>query len=90
MSQRITRDTVLALIEGDEALYVRLRETGLVPEDESAMLPEHLEIARVARTLMSELEVNWEGVEIVLRLRQELIASRQQMATLLHLLAKRA
>lgn len=90
MTEHITRARLLTVIEGDEGLYIRLRDTGLVPADESAMLPEHLELARVAHTLISELEVNWEGVEVVLRLRQELIASRRQMAALLRMLNKRA
>jgi hypothetical protein len=89
MSQLITRAALLALIEGDQTLYEKLCDAGLVPRSEDALEPEHLENARVAHTLVSELEVNWQGVEIVLRMRSELIASRRQMAELIRLLGKR-
>jgi len=83
---RTTRAALLALIEGNQALYDQLRESGFLPEREEAIRPEHLELARVAYTLTRELEVNWEGTEIVLRMRSELIASRRQVAELLRLL----
>jgi hypothetical protein len=88
MSTRFTKATLLLLLEGDEALYQRLREASLLPERDEEIAPQHAEIARVAHTLVRELEVNVEGVEIVLRMRSELIASRQQVAELLRLLAR--
>lgn len=82
----IVRTTVLTLLEGDEALYEQLCNEGLLPREEQSLAPEHLELARVVRTLTRELEVNWPGVEIVLRMRAELIASRRQVAELITLL----
>lgn len=40
-------------------------------------------------TLVQELELNWPGVEIVLRMRGELIDMRKQVAELLSLLQAR-
>ncbi|MFT3924066.1 MAG: hypothetical protein QM778_16140 [Myxococcales bacterium] len=87
---RFSRAALLALIEGNQSLYDQLREAGFLPAGEDAIGPEHLETARVAYTLTRELEVNWEGTEIVLRMRSELIASRRQVAELLALLNKKA
>jgi len=90
MSTRLTRSSLLLLLEGDEALYARLCEASFLPEREEELTPRHADIARVARTLLRELDVNWEGTEIVLRMRAELIASRRQVAELLRLLSERA
>ena len=67
------------LLAGDLELYAQLCEAGLVPREDSELAPEHLETARVARTLVHELEVNWAGVEIVLRMRSQLVATRRQL-----------
>jgi hypothetical protein len=67
------------LLDDDPELYSQLCEMGLVPRDDGALAPEHLETARVVRTLVRELDVNWPGVEIVLRMRTELMATRRQL-----------
>jgi hypothetical protein len=76
------RQSLELLLAGDRELYAQLCEAGLLPNDDSALALEHLEIARVARTLVHELEVNWAGVEIVLRMRSQLVATRQQLTEL--------
>jgi hypothetical protein len=83
MSRNIQRATLLAILEGDDALLARVQDAGLVPADDEALLPEHAETARVVHTLVHELEVNWEGVEIILRIRRELVATRRQVGDLL-------
>ena len=67
------------LLAGDSELYALLCEGGFVPREDAALAPEHLEAARVARTLVHELEVNWAGVEIVLHMRAQLVATRRQI-----------
>jgi hypothetical protein len=67
------------LLAGDRELYVQLCDAGLVPREDSALAPEHLETARVVRTLVQELEVNWAGVEVVLHMRSQLVATRRQV-----------
>jgi hypothetical protein len=86
MSSLTIRARLLTLLEGDESLYRMLQGSGFVPHDEQALSAEHLEVARVARTLLHELEVNYPGVEVVLRMRAELVATRRQMNELLRLL----
>jgi hypothetical protein len=80
------RAALLRLIEGDEQLVGLLREAGFLPPPDAALSSEHLELARVAHTLQRELEVNWEGVEIILRMRMDLIATQRQVHELLRLL----
>lgn len=89
MSERIVRETVLALLDGDVVLYERMRESGLVPTDDAALRPEHAELARVVASLTHELEVNWAGVEVIVRMRSELCATRRQVADLIEVLRQR-
>jgi hypothetical protein len=80
------RTIILSVLEGDEELYEELRREGVLPHDEETLQHDHVEVARVTHTLLRELEVNWAGVEIVLRMRGELIETRKQVAELLRLL----
>jgi hypothetical protein len=82
MTDPSLRERLERLLAGDAELYAQLCEAGLVPRDERAPAPEHLEMVRVARTLVQELEVNWAGVEIVLRMRTELLSTRRQIEQL--------
>ncbi len=82
------KQTLEVLLAGDRELYVQLRESGLVPRDDAALAQEHLETARVVRTLVRELEVNWAGVEVVLQMRSQLVATRRQMGELAELVRR--
>lgn len=88
---RIDMRALLVLLEDDREVLDELLRLGLVElADEDAGLPvDQAELCRVARTLVRELEVNWPGVEIILRMRSELLATHRQMADLLELLAAR-
>ena len=82
------RRSLIALLADDEQLYTQLCEAGLVPREDAKIEKEHLETARVVGTLVHELEVNWAGVEIVLHMRSQLLATRQQLAELAELVRK--
>lgn len=82
------KQTLELLLAGDRELYVQLCESGLVPRDDAALAREHLETARVVRTLVRELEVNWAGVEVVLQMRSQLLATRRQMGELAELVRR--
>ena len=90
MTRQDLHQTLLQLLAGDAELRAQLAAAGLLPADEQELLPEHLETARVVRTLVHELEINWPGVEVILRLRSELVATRRQVAELAELLRKRS
>jgi hypothetical protein len=82
MSTPSIRDTLNRLLGGDGELYAQLCEAGLVPRDDAALASEHLETARVVRALVHELEINWPGVEVVLHMRSQLVATRRQLVEL--------
>lgn len=82
------RETLERLLAGDRELYAQLRDAGLVPREDSELAPEHLETARVVRTLVHELEVNWAGVEVVLQMRSQLVATRRQLSELAELVRR--
>lgn len=77
---------VLELLHDDQDLFVWLREEGFLPAPPEPYTRDHADIARVAGTLVHELEVNWPGAAVALRLRAELLATRTQMAELIGLL----
>jgi hypothetical protein len=89
MRSRISRDALIALL-GDADLYRLLLEAELIPEDEEALGPEDLVTARVTGTLVHELEVNWAGVEVILRLRARLWATQRELAELLRTMPRPA
>ncbi len=82
MTQPNTRARLLQLLSGDQTLYAQLCEAGLLPREDDELGPDHLETARVVGTLVHELEINWAGVEVVLRMRTELLATRRQLSEL--------
>jgi hypothetical protein len=88
MNKSDLRRSLLALLADDEQLYTQLCEAGLVPREEGELDQEHLETARVVSTLVHELEVNWAGVEIVLHMRSQLVATRKQVAELAELVRR--
>jgi hypothetical protein len=89
VSEHIDLERVLFLLHGDQELFQRLCEVGLLPTGASVFTSAHAETARVVGTLVHELDVNWSGVEVVLHLRSELIATRRQVRELVTLLNER-
>ena len=86
MSSNITQAELEALLEDDHELLGKLIEHDLLRPGTSEFTPEDVATVFVARTLVRELEVNWPGVEIIVRLRAELLATRRQMASFIDLL----
>jgi hypothetical protein len=83
MSELWTVERVLELIEGDREILDQLFDSGICERRPEGLSEEEVDTARVARVLVRELEVNWPGVEIVLRLRAELMATQRRVAELL-------
>ncbi len=78
---RLTLAELLEVLGGDESFLDEAREAGLVHEDDGYDVVV-VERVRVARTLVRELDVNWPGVEVVLRLREELVETRREVRRL--------
>ena len=75
---------LLIVIGDDREVVEMLHEAGVLTGPvERDYSDDEAELARVARTLLRELEVNLAGVEVILRMRDEIVALRRQMAELI-------
>ena len=75
---------LLVVIEDEREIVELLLEAGvLAPPLERDYSDVEAEQARVARVLLRDLDVNLAGVEVILRMRDEMLALRQQMTELL-------
>ena len=77
---------LLVVVGDDREILELLHDAGVFPPPlERDYSESEAELARVARVLHRELEVNLPGVEVILRLRSEMLAMRQQVTELLTL-----
>lgn len=74
--------TLLELLEDDKDLLESLTEHGLIQEGAQAFGPDEVELILVSQTLVRELEVNWPGVDVILRMRRQLLVTRRRLAEL--------
>ncbi len=79
---RFTYQRLVELVGGDADLIAHLVEEGEITRvgDDRALVD--VDRVLVAHTLVRELEVGWPGVEVILRLRDELAAARKRIAEL--------
>jgi hypothetical protein len=63
---RYTYQHLLDLVDGDDELLTRLRDEGLIEGGEQVAID--LDAVLLARTLWRDLEVDWPGIEIIVRL----------------------
>lgn len=75
---RFTYQHLLELVEGDDELLVRLVEEGLIVEGEDATSID-VDTVLLARTLWRDLDVEWPGIEIIVKLVAELAAARRRI-----------
>jgi hypothetical protein len=78
---RLTYQHLLELVDGDDELIVRLVEEGII-EQRDDVVPVDVDAVLLARTLWRELQVDWAGIEIILRLTTELAAARRRLREL--------
>lgn len=79
---RYTYARLLEIVEGDRELITQLVEHGLIEprEDDRAVID--VDHVLVARTLWRDLDVDWPGIEVILRLLDELAEARRRIAVL--------
>ena len=78
---RFTYQHLLELVDGDHEFIVRLVEEGLIEQRDDAMSVD-VDAVLLARTLWRNLEVDWPGIEIIVRLTAQLNAARRRVQEL--------
>jgi len=79
---RFTYQHLLALVEGDQELITHLLEEGLIVRGDDDRAIVDVDLVLVARTLWRDLEIEWPGIEVILRLRDQLVEARRRIAEL--------
>jgi hypothetical protein len=78
---RFTYQHLLELVDGDHEFIVRLVEEGLIEQRDDLMSVD-VDAVLLARTLWRNLEVDWPGIEIIVRLTAQLNAARRRVQEL--------
>ena len=78
---RFTYQRLVELVDDDHELIARLVEDGVIEVRDDDRVLVDVDSVLAARTLR-ELEVDWSGIAIILRLRGELAAARRRIAEL--------
>ncbi|MBT8493427.1 MAG: hypothetical protein KJO07_10255, partial [Deltaproteobacteria bacterium] len=81
MSERYTIEHLIEVAQGDQELVEELFEAEILIRDRD-LTQIDVERCRVAHSLMRELEVNLAGVEVILRMREELLTTKRKLARL--------
>jgi len=79
---RFTYQHLLALVEGDQDLIAHLLDEGLIERGDDDRAIVDVDQVLVARTLWRDLEIEWPGIEVILRLRDQLVEARRRIAEL--------
>lgn len=79
---RYTYQRLLELVEGDDELIARCLEEGVIEQRDEDRVVVDVDQLLVVRTLWRDLDVDWSGIAMVLRLRDELAAARRRIAEL--------
>ena len=82
MSRRYPYQRLVDLVGGDDELIARLVEEGEIQQVNEEIAIVNLDRVLVAQTLVRELEIDWPGVEVILRLQDELAQARRRIAAL--------
>lgn len=79
---RFTHQHLIELVGGDRELIERLVEEGVIEQGPSDVAIVDVDQVLLAQTLVRELAIDWSGVDIILRLMDELTRARQRIAEL--------
>ena len=81
MTARFTSRRLVELVDGDDELIGWLVDEGVIEQRDDDRVTVDVDSVLAARTLR-ELDVDWSGIPIILRLRAELAAARRRIAEL--------
>ena len=82
MTTRFTYQQLVELVEGDHELIGRLIEEGEIEQRDEGVAVVDVDRVLIARTLVRDLEIDWPGVDVILRLLSELARARERIAEL--------
>jgi hypothetical protein len=82
MTTTFSYQSLVDLVDGDHELIARLVEIDEVVKRDGDVAIVDVDRVLVARTLVRELEIDWPGVEVILRLVRELSEARTRIAEL--------
>jgi DNA-binding FadR family transcriptional regulator len=90
MTERFTLEALVTFLDGDREVVDGLERAGFIERHGGGTYSaEEIEHARIAHVLLRELEVNWAGVEVILRMRTELLVTRRRLAEVAELVRGR-
>jgi len=81
VTTRVTFEHLVAIVNGDRELIVVLLEQGIIEQRDDGFCAADVDRALATKTLVRDLDVNWPGVDIILRLREELAEARRVLGT---------
>jgi len=81
VTARFTYQRLVELVDGDAELIAWLVDEGVIERHDDDHVTVDIDSVLAARTLR-ELDVDWSGIPIILRLRAELAAARLRIAEL--------
>lgn len=79
---RFTYQRLVELVDGDGELIERLVDEGVIERRDGDRVLVDVDRVLLVRTLWRELEIDWPGIEVILRLRDELDEARVRIAEL--------
>ncbi|MFT3695654.1 MAG: chaperone modulator CbpM [Kofleriaceae bacterium] len=82
MTKRFTYQHLVELVDGDHELIARMVEEGMIEQRDDDTAVVDVDRVLVTRTLVRELEVDWAGVDVILRLLQKLDVAQRRIAEL--------
>lgn len=89
MTTRSTYQALVTLVEGDTELIGHLVDEGVIELGADDVAVVDVDLVLVARTLWRDLEIDWPGIDVILRMRDELAHARQRIAELERALGQR-
>jgi len=90
VSRYYRRTEVIEMLSLDEEFLDRLlRETSICEEVGGAFSARDVERIRVARHLEEDLGLNWAGIEVVVDLRERMLAERRELLSVIEALRRR-
>ena len=79
---KFTYAHLVELVGGDDELIVRLVDEGLIERRDDDRVLVDIDAVLVARTLWRDLDIEWPGIEVILRMRDELVHARRRIEEL--------